>query len=485
MELIQAAEQELDELITFYQHVADYIGDQGFRNWHWGRSPGREALLQDIRAQKLYIMREDGAIAAAVAIHRGQDPAYDDYLWTCGIRPGSFSRLAVHPSMQGAGLGGIVLDDVLQILRRSGCDCVRCDAAAANRNAISLYEKMGFRRCGDMQWADSEADSIRFDKPLMRETPLWPIPMVPAFRDGEATPWGGSALREEYGKQARNDITGESMEVSSIPGLESRDLQGRTLTELIREFGEKLVGAYADKPFPLLLKLIDAHQQLSVQVHPGNGYAVAREKGQAGKNEAWLVLDTPPGGGELVYGVKPGTTIQALREACETGTGVEVLLNRVRVSPGDVLYIPAGCVHSVGEGIVLYEIQESSDLTYRFYDWNRTDANGKKRELHLDRALDVTDIRLAPVPVRVEKAFGVRRVLNEESFTLDIIRTDSVEMLPPVNEFGILTVTEGEPMLRFSGAFIRMKKGDTCLLPRNSPALALVGNGAAALAMPV
>ncbi len=133
---------------------------------------------------------------------------------------------------------------------------------------------------------------------------------------------------------------------------------------------------------------------------------------------------------------------------------------------------------------MLYEIQQSSDLTYRFYDWNRTDANGNRRELHLDKALDVVDLMCNPVPVRVEKAFGVKRVLSEEYFTLDVIRTDSVEMLPPVSEFGILTATEGEMDLRFSGASMKMKAGETCLIPKNAPALALVGHGAAALAMP-
>ena len=222
-----------------------------------------------------------------------------------------------------------------------------------------------------------------------------------------------------------------------------------------------------------------------MQVHPNDTYAAAREDGKLGKNEAWLVLDTPPKGGELVYGIRPGTTLQELEEACKAGSAVEKLLNRVKVNPGDVCYIPAGCVHSVGEGILLYEIQETSDLTYRFYDWDRTDEKGKRRELHISKALDVTDLRCAPVPLRVEKSFGVKRVLSEERFTLDLIRTGGIEMLPAVHGFGILTVTEGEMELRFAGGSVRMKAGDTCLIPCSSPDLALVGPGAAALAMPV
>ncbi len=484
MELIRATERDAEELLAFYRHVADNMEEKGLQQWHWGRYPNEKMIRGDIAKGDLYYMLEDNTIAAAVVLMVGQEKEYDSLPWSCGQKPGIFHRLGVHPSMQGAGLGGLVLDDVLQLLRRSGCDCVRCDTSEKNRNAIRLYEKLGFRRCGTMHWKDSIGDNITFDKPLKRETPLWPIPMIPAFRGGELTPWGGSRLRERYGKETKDDITGESLEVSCIPGLESTDPLGRKLPELIMEMGEKLVGNYADQPFPLLLKLIDVRDRLSVQVHPNDAYAAARENGKLGKTEAWMVLDTPPEGGELIYGVRPGTSLQAMREASEAGSAVEKLLNRVRVTPGDICYIPAGCVHAAGEGVMLYEIQQSSDLTYRFYDWDRTDAKGKRRELHLDKALDVADLRCTPVPLRVENAFGVKRVLSEQYFTLDLIRTDTMEMLPRMHEFGIITVTEGEMELRFAGGSVRMKAGETCLLPCNSPELALVGSGAAALAMP-
>ena len=485
MDLIRATEQEADELVAFYQHVADNMEKSGLQHWHWGRYPNEEMIRGDIARGELYYMPEGGSIAAAVVLMVGQEEDYNSLTWSCGVKPGIFHRLAVHPAMQGAGLGGLVLDDVLQLLRRSGCDCVRCDTSEKNRHAIRLYEKLGFRPCGTMKWPDAPGRNVCFDKPLKRETPLWPIPMVPVFRDGELTPWGGSRLKERFGKDTKNDRTGESMEVSCIPGLESRDRLGRTLPELVREFGAKLVGDYADQPFPLLLKLIDAREKLSVQVHPNDTYAENREDGKLGKSEAWLILDTPPKGGELVYGVRPGTTLQELEDACKAGKTVEKLLNRVKVNPGDVCYIPAGCVHSIGAGVLLYEIQEASDLTYRLYDWNRTDENGNRRELHIRKALDVTDLRCTPVPLRVEKSFGVKRVVSEERFTLDLIRTHGIEMLPAVQGFGILTVTEGEMELRFAGGSVRMKAGETCLIPCNIPELALVGPGTAALAMPV
>ena len=485
MELIRATERDADELLAFYEHVADTMEEKGLQHWHWGRYPNEEMIRGDIARGELYYMLQGEQIAAAVVAMVGQEKEYDRLSWSCGSKPGIFHRLAVHPSLQGAGLGGMVVDDVLQLLRRSGCDCVRCDTSEKNRHAIRLYEKLGFRPCGTMKWPDAPGRNVCFDKPLKRETPLWPIPMVPVFRDGELTPWGGSRLKERFGKDTKNDRTGESMEVSCIPGLESRDRLGRTLPELVREFGAKLVGDYADQPFPLLLKLIDAREKLSVQVHPNDTYAENREDGKLGKSEAWLVLDTPPKGGELVYGVRPGTTLQELEDACKAGKAVEKLLNRVKVNPGDVCYIPAGCVHSIGAGVLLYEIQEASDLTYRLYDWNRTDENGNRRELHIRKALDVTDLRCTPVPLRVEKSFGVKRVVSEERFTLDLIRTHGIEMLPAVQGFGILTVTEGEMELRFAGGSVRMKAGETCLIPCNSPELALVGPGTAALAMPV
>ena len=258
---------------------------------------------------------------------------------------------------------------------------------------------------------------------------------------------------------------------------------GRKLPDLIREFRDKLVGKYADRPFPLLLKLIDAREQLSVQVHPGDEYASEHENGKLGKNEAWLILDAPENG-EIVYGLQPGTSLRQLKDACENGKAVEALLRRVRVKAGDVCYIPSGCIHAIGAGIMLYEIQESSDVTYRFYDWDRRDAEGKGRELHIEQGLAVADLKCAPRPVRVSEAYGTRRLLNEDEFTLDVIRCGGVEFLPEPGEFGILTVLQGELSLRWDGGEMKLNAGETCLLPRSAPKMHLRGEGYAALAMP-
>ncbi len=317
------------------------------------------------------------------------------------------------------------------------------------------------------------------------KTSILPIRMTPAFRGGSLTPWGGDRLQTVYGKQLKEIPTGESLEVSCIPGLESRDDAGRTLPELIAEYGSRLVGKYAGRPFPLLLKLIDARESLSVQVHPDNEYARIHENGKLGKTEAWLILDTPEEGGELVYGIAEGTGLEELKSACEAGSAVEPLLRRVRVRAGDVCFIPAGCVHAIGAGILLYEIQESSDITYRFYDWDRTDSKGNRRQLHLEQALAVTDLRMAPQPIHAGRSAGVQRVLNEEFFTLDILRPVGPLQLPAVNHFGFLTALEGTLTLRWQGGSMELNRGETCFLAAEGPeGLALEGDGAAALSMP-
>ena len=307
--------------------------------------------------------------------------------------------------------------------------------------------------------------------------------MNPAFRGGRLTPWGGDKLRTVYGKEIPEIPTVESLEISCIPGLESTDEHGDKLTDLIAHYGADYVGKYAGKAFPLLLKIIDAREPLSVQVHPDDAYAGEHENGKLGKTEAWLILDAPEGA-ELVYGIVPGTDRESLRKACAAGSAVEPLLRRVRVSAGDVCYIPSGCVHAIGAGIVLYEIQQSSDITYRFYDWDRTDKEGRKRELHLRQGLDVADLRFAPEPKHWEKRPGVTRVLDEKYFSLDLIRAEGPVTLPGITDFGFLTALDDGTELAWSTGRAVMRKGESFFLPHRSPELKIAGTGCAALSMP-
>ena len=484
MKLIKAAESDLPELYRLYRRVTAGMKDSGLNQWNWGIYPTEEMIRNDVERGELYLRRAGNGIAAAVALTETADPEYREVPWTFGVRPGYIHRLAVDGAMQGTGLGGEILAEAFSILRDAGCDCARIDTHRENRRAVRLYEKNGFRACGTVSWDDTPGEPyLAFDRMLRPDAPMWPVRMKPAFRDGEQTPWGGNRLRERYGKETRNPVTGESLEVSCVPGLESTDSMGRKLPELIREFGERLAGSAAEGPFPLLLKLIAARERLSVQVHPDNEYAGANENGKMGKDEAWLILEAPEDG-EIVCGLKPGTDLRQLKEACENGKAVEALLRRVRVAPGDVCFIPAGCVHAVGAGMLLYEIQESSDVTYRFYDWDRKDEADRGRELHIEQGLAVADLSCRPQAARAAGKAGIRRLLDEGCFSLDMIRCAGGEDLPEIRRFGILTSLEGALRLCWDGGEMTLAKGETCLIPRSAPAIRMLGEGCAALAMP-
>ncbi len=292
---------------------------------------------------------------------------------------------------------------------------------------------------------------------------LTPIRMFPAYRHGAMTPWGGDNLQLIFGKDIPDERTGEDLEVSAIPGLESRDEQGNTLPELIEKYGEKLVGTQVKGVFPLLLKLLDARDTLSVQVHPDDEYA-ARVEGKLGKTEAWYILYADEGA-ELVYGVNPGLTKEALTAHSLAGKAVEQDLRRVKVQAGDTYYIPAGMVHAIGGGIVLYEIQQSSDVTYRFYDWDRTDKEGKKRELHIEKAVDVTDLS-----AQLEKAVGREmepgreKLLEEKYFSLEKFKHYQGVIQKNEKRFAILTALK-PARLFWEGGEMRLQPGETALLP--------------------
>ncbi len=293
--------------------------------------------------------------------------------------------------------------------------------------------------------------------------PIAPILMSPAYRCGDATPWGGEGLRMMFGRDIPDARTGESLEVSALPGLESRDPEGRKLTDLIALYGEKLTGPGFTRPFPLLLKLLDAKDRLSVQVHPDDDYAEKTEH-TLGKTEAWHILFAAPGA-ELVYGVKAGATKEALRRASENGAEVEGLLRRVKVKAGQTYYIPAGTVHAIGAGIILYEIQQSSMITYRFYDWDRRDAQGNRRELHIDKAVDVVDVHSQPEPVREQPVGRGRfRILEEKYFGLERLCAFDSTLDADPRRFAFFTAVR-ECRISWDGGSLTVPAGCTALLP--------------------
>lgn len=483
MMLELARESDLGAVCALYESAIAAMHAAGNNQWYWGRYPAEDIAADDIAARRLYVARQGDDLLGVAAIDREQEEQYAGVNWLFGRTPGSFHRFAVSPAFQGKGLGRRLVAEMEEILRGMGCDCLRCDTMAGNARALALYESCGMRRAGVVHYPpDRTRDFYCLEKPLTEECPLLPLRMHPAFRGGALTPWGGERLRSVYGKDIPGAPTGESLEVSCIPGLESTDDMGAPLPALIARYGAAFAGRYAEGPFPLLLKLIDARESLSVQVHPDDRYAHDHEGGKLGKTEAWLILDAPEGS-QLVYGIRPGTTKEALRAACEQGAAVEPLLRRVDVKPGDVCFIPAGCVHAIGAGIMLYEIQQSSDMTYRFYDWDRVDKNGKRRQLHLTQALDVTDLSFSLSPVPAPDA-PCARVLDEQYFTLDLLCVRGEALLPEIGDFGLLTALEGELTLSWLGGSLPLRRGESVYLPARCPHLDLMGDGRAALAAP-
>ena len=402
-------------------------------------------------------------------------------------------------------LGKKIIADVCDILCSQGCDTLRIDTYSPNVSAQKLYGAIGMRKAGEVRFFHREQPFYCYELPLTADCPLLPLMMHPAFRGGNLTPWGGEKLRTVYGKPIAEVPTGESLEVSCIPGLESTDDAGVKLPELIAKYGARFAGKYAGETFPLLLKFIDAAESLSVQVHPDDSYAGRVENGKLGKTEAWLILDAPAGS-QLVYGIKNGTNLAELRTACEAGakvgasaptnageclhspsvastasagmagSAVEKLLRKVDVKPGDVCFIPAGCVHAIGAGILICEIQQNSNTTYRVYDYNRRDKDGNLRPLHVEKALAVSDLKKSPALPEIPDGadvllaacgyFEVRRLRFAGEGTVTAT----------AGSFTALTATEGEGILVHEGGEISFRKGDTLFIPAQETSFTVKGN---------
>ena len=244
-----------------------------------------------------------------------------------------------------------------------------------------------------------------------------PLTFTPRLKDYL---WGGRNLARLFGRDLPDGVIAESWEVSghgAAPSVvDHGPLKGHDLPGLVADHGVGLVGrrgaeAVERGAFPLLVKLLDASHALSVQVHPDDDYAAAHHPGESGKTEMWYVLHAEPGAG-IILGLTAGTDRAALRRAVAQRR-VQDCVNRVAVRPGDSVLIPAGTVHGILSGIVLVEVQQSSDTTYRIHDWGRLGADGRPRELQIDRAMDVIDFQRGGLglvePRVVEARDGFRR----------------------------------------------------------------------------
>lgn len=279
--------------------------------------------------------------------------------------------------------------------------------------------------------------------------------------------WGGSGLREEFGRALPNEKIGESWEITCRAEAESRvatgPLQGKALGELCTIYGAALLGEKIVKgnSFPLLLKILDAQDVLSVQVHPDDQFAALHEGG-AGKSEVWYILKAQPGA-KIIYGLRPGITQQDLMTALKQGD-LTACLHEVAVRPGEIYPIPPGLVHALGKGIIVVELQQNSDLTYRVYDWQRVDQHGKARPLQIEKALQVIDYGLVPPgPLHPE---GNGLIFTNEHFSLAYHRvTAETSMAQPPEAFTLLTVVAGCGELWHQGKTYSLQYGDSYLLP--------------------
>lgn len=315
---------------------------------------------------------------------------------------------------------------------------------------------------------------------------LYPLKFKPLYKDYI---WGGRNL-EKLGKVLPEGIVAESWEISCHPDgvsvVDNGDFEGMTLPDLIKKYGKQLVGnSLPEKDiekFPLLIKLIDANDKLSVQVHPEDEYAQTHENGELGKNEMWYVISAKPGA-KLVYDVNPDTTKASFSQAVKDGK-IESCLKFVEVFAGDVLNIPAGLVHAIGEGIVLAEVQQNSNTTYRVYDYERVDKSGNKRPLHIDKALEVIDFNSAD---RKEKYTGLEVKLNSSSlknykvankyFSVELYDIQGkIEEIADGSRFYIFIFTEGEGEIICQTMKVKIKAGESVLIPASMGVYTLQGN---------
>lgn len=311
------------------------------------------------------------------------------------------------------------------------------------------------------------------------------IKLNPAFKDYL---WGGTKLRDEYGKKCDLDKVAESWELSchkdGCSVVADGEYAGLTLPQYIEKAGKAVLGTDCEKfeYFPILIKLIDAKQNLSVQVHPDNDYAM-RVEGEYGKTEMWYVVDCEPGAG-LLYGFKHEISKEEFRRRIEDNTLLEVT-NRVEVHPGDVFFIEAGTLHAIGEGILIAEIQQNSNTTYRVYDYGRVGADGKPRQLHIEKAIDVT--RLAPAtrpcgrPQAKPEAFDGGSVLPLAScdyFTVKEMEvTSHAALMADEKSFHSLLLLDGSLTLSMGDEKLEMKKGASVFVPAGSGDYTLTGKG--------
>jgi mannose-6-phosphate isomerase len=299
---------------------------------------------------------------------------------------------------------------------------------------------------------------------------MYPMKFKPIYKE---MIWGGANLEKIFGKKVPSNHTGESWELSSHSNgtsvVANGYLAGKDLNAIIGEYKEKLMGEkFAnEKYFPLLIKIIDANDKLSIQVHPDDDHA-DQVQGEAGKTEAWYVVEAKENA-QIVYGIKDHITKHDFIKAVETNR-VHDMVNKVAVKSGDMILVPAGTIHTLLDGVVVYEVQQNSDTTYRVYDYNRTDNHGKMRELHTEKAIQVINFGEQPNCI-----FPDNRI-QCQYFSMEKVAVDGQKAEMTTDQFIIYCVVSGSGKILYNESVEELNHGDTVLIPACLGNFTLKGN---------
>ncbi len=307
----------------------------------------------------------------------------------------------------------------------------------------------------------------------------YPLQFEPIFKDRI---WGGSKLRTELGKEIPSETTGESWELSGVKGdvsiVSNGNYKGRSLQELIEEHPQQLLGESVYKrfgnEFPLLFKFLDAREDLSIQVHPNDD--LARERHNSfGKTEMWYILSAEPNS-RIIVGFEQKSNKQEYLDHLKNDSLLD-LLEKIPTQPGDVFFLETGTVHAIGAGILLAEIQQTSDITYRLYDFNRKDANGNTRELHVDLALDAINYEEIDSQKVYETTENVSNTMVDcDYFTTNYLRVHgSVDVSKSGESFTVYMCVDGSFTLSDQTHNYSFQKGQTVLIPAALKRFSLTG----------
>lgn len=288
--------------------------------------------------------------------------------------------------------------------------------------------------------------------------------------------WGGSRLADEYGKGERGEKIAESWELTCRADgdnvISGGEYDGMRLSEYFASHPDAVGTKYAGGGFPLLIKLIDAEADLSIQVHPDNEYAKAHTT-DLGKTEMWYIVHAEPGA-HIIYGMKEKYPRAAISKAINDGT-LEELMNYVPVKSGETYFIPSGTVHAICRGILIAEIQQNSNITYRVYDYNRRQPDGKLRQLHIEDALNVIE-RVDPENVKNTRGGDV--IASCEYFTVRKISRKSERFCADEGSFAHILTVKGCAEVKHGGASYIMQKGEGLFIPAGLGQFELCADGA-------